>query len=326
MKKQFATGFSILVVLSLLLTACSTSATTASCAYIVGDGTYDTVIDRIIYPGQSVPVDSGGSYHKVQYVPCNQRNYLINDGSKTNANGTLVGDEHTLIKAKTESGTDILIAVSAYWTLNQSEDAMRAFYAFQLKYKAASDRDIAGDFNSSTEGWNNMLGENFGPAMARAAREGASLTDDSIWQTNDPDQITILKDYMTDNIDDKLRQNVGYSDFDLFCGSGQSQWTDPNAPGTGEFFCAPIRIEIDSVIRNPDQSNASTEGSIDLGTQQRKIAEEKYGVEEAGCWLALQDLVQACKGSGSTCVFNFSGACTSNNGVSPAITLPTSTP
>jgi hypothetical protein len=291
----------------------------------VGDGTYDTVVDRIIYPGQSVPVDSGGSYHKVEYVPCNQRNYLINDGSQTNANGAQVGDEHTLIKAKTMTGTDILIAVSAYWTLNQSEDAMRAFYAFQLKYKAASERDIAGDFNSSTEGWNNMLGENFGPAVARAAREGSSLTTDAIWQTNDPEQIKILTDYMTQNIDDKLRQNVGYSDFDLFCGSGQSQWTDPNAPGVGEFYCAPIRIVVDSVIRNPDQTNASTEGSIDLSQQRLQVAQELYGVEEAGCWLGLQDLAQAFKDSGSTFILNFNGACNTSNTVPPSIILPEAT-
>lgn len=116
------------------------------------------------------------------------------------------------------------------------------------------------------------------------------------------------------------------SDFDLFCGSGQSQWSDPNAPGAGEFFCAPIRIVVDSVIRNPDQTNASTEGSIDLSQQRLQVAQELYGTEQAGCWLGLQDVVQACKGSGSTCIFNFSGACTSNNGVPPAITLPTATP
>jgi hypothetical protein len=304
----------------MILSACSASSNQGFCAFIVGTGyPHNENVDTIIYPGQTVPAPS--TDHRIVYAPCNDRNYLVNDGSVPD-----LGDLKTLMDAKTITGTDVQVALSAYWTLNENEDALKDWYAFQLKYKAVSSTAVSGDENSSTVGWNNMLRETFGPALRRALVEGMSLVNDKIWQNNDTEQKKILTDYMMNILDDKLRQIVGSSDLDLFCGNASSKWPDPTKPGVGEYHCAPISIVIDSVIKNPDQSNSSTEGSIGVSQMRVQIAEELYGPEAARCWIAYQDLVQACSG---TCVFNFNGnPCTGegSNSDQPAIVLPAPTP
>ncbi|KKU32582.1 hypothetical protein A3K29_05700 [Candidatus Collierbacteria bacterium RIFOXYB2_FULL_46_14] len=305
MKKKLFTVLSLLVIASFLLTGCFYSGVSeASCAYVVGDGYPDSDVDEVYYPGEEIPQAS--TDHVIKYVPCGDRNYLINDGSQV-SNGISVGDEIQLLKAKTSTGTDILIAVSSYFQLNQNKEAMKAFFKYQYKFGAASDRDVSGgEINNSTEGWLDMLGETFGPAMARSAREGAFLTTDAIWQNGDTAQIAILQQYMVESIKEKLRAPTGYNNIDFFCGANASGWPDPKKPGEGEFYCAPIEIVIDYVIKNPDQSNSSTQGSISLSQQRLQVAQELYG-PNAYCWLGLQDLVQACANAGSTCVFNFSG-------------------
>lgn len=309
MKKLYSL-IALLVIASFLLTGCFYSGVSeASCAYIVGDGYPDSDVDKVYYPGQEIP--DPGTNHVIRYVPCGDRNYLITDGSKV-SNGIPVGDEIQLLQGKTSTGTDILIAVSSYFQLNQNEEAMKAFYKYQYKFGAASDRDVAGGaVNNSTEEWLDMLGETYGPAMARSAREGVFLTTDAIWQTGDTKQIEILQQYMVDTIKDKLRAPTGYNNMDFFCGANASGWPDPKNPGEGEFYCAPIEIVVDYVIKNPDQSNASTEGSSEQGKQRLQVARELYG-DRAECVLALIDIVAECNKGTSKCNLVFSDdICTS---------------
>lgn len=308
MKKLFNL-LALLTILSFLLIACQ-GTSVASCAILVGDGNPDAVVDEIYYPGQTfteAPDD-----HIIRYLPCGDRNYLITDGSKV-SNGIPVGDEIKLLEAKTSTGTDVLIGLSAYFQLNQSKEAMKAFYAYQYKFGAASSQDVSGgEVNNSTPEWLDMLGETFGPAMDRTVKEGAFLTDDTIWQNGNPEQKKVLKEYIVKNLKEKLRIPTGYSNLDFFCGANGSGWPDPSKPGEGEFFCAPIDIEIDIVKKNPDQSNASTQGSTDLATQRRAIAEELYGKDRAGCVLALIDMITECNRGTSTCNLVFADdVCTS---------------
>ncbi|MBI2421093.1 MAG: hypothetical protein HYV38_03345 [Candidatus Levybacteria bacterium] len=275
--------------------------TTASCAFVTGDGRdgRDAKLHRVLYPGQAVRV---ANEEKVSYFPCNSRNYIINDGTVTNANGERVGDRDRLIEATTEKGVPITIAVTAYWTLNQSETSMRQFFNVCFKYLCASPQDLSGDTNYSTEGWNGMLGENFGPVLDRTAREAAQNAEDSIWQRHDPTQYKILGDTMSDNFAEVIRANLGYPE-DLFCGSGNSIWPDPNRPGEGKFECYPVRIVVDDVQRVQVQTDDSTDGTLAVNKLRLENAQALYG-PNAGYWLGLQDSIEKCSAAGTTCIFN----------------------
>lgn len=290
----------VFFVLSLAVSACAGAASTASCGFLVGtgaDGT-DTNVHQVIYPGQSVVV---GSNERVVYVPCNSRNYIINDGTVINANGDRVGDRFDLIKATTSTGVPIKIAARALWTLNQSDAAMRHFYDVCFKYTCFSTEDIGGGANFSTEGWNGMLAENLGYALNDAAREAAFLVDDTIWQNHNPDQYDLLADEMSNRFAAAMQANLGYP-VDLFCGSGNSSWQDPTQPGVGTFTCSNVRIIVDSVDRDELSGSDSTEGAKEINQQRLENAQALYG-PNAGDWLALQDTIEKCKSTeGVSCV------------------------
>lgn len=324
-KNKFYTFVFFLIIASFIFTSCGAyTSSPGFCGLYMGDGTYDNTIDKIIYPGQEIP-NTLEDYHKIMYLPCNERNYLVNSGKEIKLDGKKLGDLNTPLEAKTSSGTDVLVEVSVYWTLNQNFDAMTGFYAYQLKFKAASDQDISGDENSSTTGWNNMLAETELPALKRSIVEAMSLASDAIWQTNDVKQRKIVEDYAISVIKDKLRPIYGSGDLDYFCGSASSGWPDPKKPGEGEYYCAPLSIVIDIVKKNPDQTNASTQGSIEQSQQRLQVAIELYGPEAAHCWLGYQDTIQlACSASSSCNIIINGNPCTGEgyDAVQPAIVLP----
>lgn len=237
----------------------------------------------------------------------------------TSANGNVIGDRIQPITATTESGVEIQVTLTAYWTLNQSDSAMRNFYNVCFKYRCASDSDIAGDANNSTPGWNDMLGENFNPALERATKLSTIKALDSIWSKRDPGQFQALADNISKAFADEVRKTVGYQD-DLFCGSGNSQWSELDKPGEGTFTCSPVRIVIDDVRRGQIRADESTRGAADINAQRLKNAEALYG-PGAGYWLALQDLVDKCKAASTVCVINFGGAPNA-----PAVPIPVTTP
>lgn len=311
--------FAFALLVAILIAGCDNAATTtASCAFVTGNGQNgnDAKLHRIVYPGQSVQVDSN---ENESFVPCNSRNYIINNGTVTNANGQKVGDRGQLIVATTSTSVTINIAVRALWTLNQSDTAMRAFYNVCFKYQCASPEDQSGDANFSTEGWNGMLAENFGPAMDTSARMAAITVDDSIWKQHDPAQYQALGDKMSAVFADVIRANLGYRE-DLFCGSGNSAWSDPDSPGEGTFNCTPVRIVVDDVQLVPDQSDQSSEGAVAINQQRKASAEVLYD-QYAGYWLGLQDSIDKCKDAGITCIFNIGDA-----GGGLGIPIPTASP
>ena len=111
--KRILSPLLLVLVSAPAIAACSNAATTtASCAFIVGDGQsgHDAKLHKVVYPGQAVHV---GAEEDVSYVPCNSRNYIINDGTVTNANGERVGDRDKLIEATTSAGVPITVAVPA---------------------------------------------------------------------------------------------------------------------------------------------------------------------------------------------------------------------
>lgn len=318
MKKSLMLFLILMLAGGTFLTACSATTTTAMCAYIVGDGTYDSKVHKILYPGQQVPTTLANE--TINYVPCNSRNYIINDGTVTNANGDKMGDRFTLIKATTSTGVPITIAARALWTLNEDDVAMKAFWNVCFKYNCANTKDESGTANFSTPGWNGMLAENFGPAMDAAGRDASILSNDDIWMKHDPKQYAQLGDAMSAVFAEKVRQNLGYPQ-DLFCGSGNSTWKDPTNPGAGSFTCSPVRIIVDDVERQPvsAQDTNSTAGQQAINAQRLSNAQALYG-PDAGYWLGLQDTIDECKKTSATCIFNIGGS----NG-SPVISLPSAT-
>lgn len=318
MKTKLLIGLFTILFGGVILAACSSNeaTTTASCAFITGDGEkgHDAKLHDVLYPGEAVHRDNS---EDISWVPCNSRNYIINDGSVRNANGDKVGDRDTPIVATTKTGVTIHISATAYWTLNESEASMRNFYAVCFKYSCANGEDVGGGSNFSTPGWNGMLAENFGPAMDKAARLAAIEADDSIWQTHDPDQYQALADKMSAVFSGVIQANFGYTE-DLFCGSGNSVWSDPNKPGEGTFSCTPVRVDITDIQVVSGQSSQSSEGAIEINKQRKASAEVLYG-DFAGYWLGLQDSIALCKAQGITCIFNIGDT------GSPAIPVPTAT-
>lgn len=308
------------IAVAILLIACSDKGTsTASCAWIVGDGSsgHDAKVHKVVYPGQKV---DEGDYENVSYVPCNSRNFIVSDGSVKDANGNVVGDRTQLITATTDSGVEIQVALTAYWTLNQSESSMRNFYTVCHKYRCAGSKDIAGEANNSTPGWNDMLGENFGPALERAAKVSAIKAQDTIWQKRDPEQFSTLANNISAIFADEVRKTLGFQD-DLFCGSGNSAWSNPDKPGEGEFNCSPVRIVVDDVRRGQVRADESTRGAADINAQRLANARALYG-DNAGNVLALMDLIAACRAAGTMCIVNLGGSTTAPAVPIPPVTTP----
>jgi len=304
--------------LAVVVVGCNSAATTsASCAYISGTGQNgaDAKLHTIVYPGQTVNL---GQNETATYVPCNSRNYIITNGVTKNANNDVVGDRSTPIVANLTSGVSIQISVTAYWTLNESDKAMRDFYDVCFKYQCASTQDVSGDNNFGTKGWNGMLGEDFGFTLDRIGKIAAAKVTDDIWKNHDPAQYKVLGDAMAADFADQVRATLGYPE-DLFCGSGNSDWTDPNKPGEGSFTCTPVRIVVDNVQLIPQQTDNS-QGAMTLAQQRVALAQALYGAN-AAYWLGVMDAIAACKSAQVTCVFNIGGT-----GATVPITVPTATP
>ena len=223
------------------------------------------------------------------------------------ANGTVVGDRTELITATTKSGVPIELAVTAYWTLNQSESAMRDFYNVCFKYRCASNNDVSGEANNSTPGWNDMLGENFGPALERAVKLSVVKANDTLWDQRDPEEFKRLADNTSVAFADEILATLGYPE-DLFCGSGNSTWNNPDDPGEGKFTCTSVRIVVDDVQRGEiREGEGSTEGERNINEQRLQNAIALYG-PDAGFWLALLDVIDKCKSAGPTCIITIGGA------------------
>jgi hypothetical protein len=281
---------------------------TASCAFIVGNGRSgnDADIHKIVYPGDLVQLEKGGDDEADEdawYVPCNSRNYIINDGTVRNANDDRVGDRFTPVTGYVGSGVQVKAWVTAEWTLNQSDAAMRNFWSTCHKYNCASAEDKGGNANFSTPGWNGMLGEVFGPSLDRAAALAFVQVTDDIWQKHDPREYDKVASAMAESFADIVRAKTGYTQ-DLFCGSGNSGWKDPTKPGEGEFTCTNVRITIDRVERAKVKADDETSAGVaEINRQRLENAKVLYG-DNAAYWLAVMDAIEACKETQSTCVFN----------------------
>jgi len=293
--------------LALFLTACGSKATSsAMCAVVVGDGSsgHDSRVHSVYFPDSHISYNDQSE--KVQYFPCNSRNYYINPKGQKNAAGAAIGDRHTPTIAYTNDGTQVRVWSHALWTLNETSTVLKnRFWPVCLKYNCASDSGSSGDSNFSTKGWNGMLGEVFGPSQDRSVTAAINKVGDDIWQKPTQESWKQLGLEAANNFADNVQQEVGYTDARIFCGSGNSQWPDSSKPGKGSFTCSNVRIIIDG-IEPVSKKLADQVQSTSLNKQRLTKAKELYG-DLAPYFLGLQDTIDQCKNH-ATCVINIGGS------------------
>lgn len=290
-------------------------ASSASCGFIVGDGQdgRDTKLHKVEYPGQNLELDNtGGSQpeakEKVSYVPCNLRDYIVTNGVHKNANGGVIGDRSNPSVGYTDSGVQIKVASTVNWTLNQTSDALKAFYALCFKFSCASGDDKGGSVNSSTPGWNNMLGETMSFVVDKLVFQGSAARNDDIWRTHSASERQALAAYMANHFADTMRPYSGYNGGNMFCGPG-SAWKNPENPGAkgNVFNCTAVTISVDDVQRGQVSNTDGTSGAEALNKQRLENAKALYG-DSAPQVLAILDEIAACKASNTVCVFGGNGA------------------
>lgn len=340
--KRYAALLMVFIWLITNASSCFPTSSSADITFIIGDGTYDQRIHSIVYPNQSQPTDMSdmdtrvapGNYRNYVIDDGTRRNPKNADGS----DGGPVSDSQKLLETAIPSGTRVQVGLTALWMLNQTayvdengfySGPLAEFYKFAIKYKdnLMPTNNSSNVVNNSTTGWNSMLAENFYPALSHSLDQAIyNITndynsldpstpitfplkiDDRIYKADGKPQRDVLAAEISRLFDSEISKMTGVSGEPMFCGSGtQSGWTniDPSEAGKlgNEFKCAPVRIQIDSVIINPNQGGTSSQSLIDQNKAEWIAAFELYH-EQTNCWLGIQKTLElACK-PGTTCVIN----------------------
>jgi hypothetical protein len=315
-KRKFLLVLPLAAVVLMVAGCGKVSPPSAMVAFVVGDGSngHDNRVHNIVYPNQKVSYDDSSEI--IRYVPSNSRNYIINDGSKRDANNHKVGDVHQPMLGYTSTGTPVLGQARAFWTLNESKPALMKFWDLCFKYTCASSKAEGGNANFATPGWNGMLGENFEPSMEAAFRAALSSMSDEIWQKHTQALYDDLATKMSENFAAEVQKTTGYN-VDLFCGSGNSGWTDQHFKN---YNCTKVRFIVDDIQLKPIPANStgSNVNNTKLNEQRLNAAKALYG-DSAGYWLGLQDTIGQCKQTKVACVINVGG-----NGNAVPVPTPTS--
>lgn len=307
MNKRFKPGrlfasIAIMAVAVASLTACfspTLSTPTGMCGWIVGNGQgdNDAKIKSTVWPDQKVTYDE--TEETTRFVPCGPRNYITVDGGET-------GDWQTPYEALTSDGTPVKVTLDALWQLNQTETVLAMFAELCNKYACYTTDTSVGGSNFATDGWNGMLRENFRPAIENAIKQAMPKFSDDIWQKQDPAVVDEFEVAVSAAFMETIRARTGYN-ADLFCGSGNSGWSDPENAGAdgNEFTCTQVRFDSASVkaANAGVQANASATTQVELDTAANEARYTKsfplYG-DQTHYWLGVQDSVAKCP-SGSTC-------------------------
>jgi len=305
----------------------NTSNPGAACSYIIGDGTsgHNSKVHEVVWPNQNKDYSDS---EDTRYVPCNDRNFIVNPPGSVNASGQPIGDRHDPSHGYTTSGTPILVWSTSLFTLNEAETALKKFYDYCYKYTCSTSDSSAGDANFSSDGWNGMLGETFGLAVDSAVLKASNQVTDDIWLKHDPAQYEKLADSVSSDLNAQIRKRTGF-DLDVFCGSGSSGWKDPENPGKkgNVYTCSNIRFLVDQVEVDPNLKKQAEQASQNAATTQinkdtLEAAKAKYG-PDADKVLATLDILAACKAP-TVCVVNV-GPGNSSGNPTVAITPPTPT-
>jgi hypothetical protein len=274
-------GIAVMAVLAGSLTACSSTKTTESdCAFVVGAGIGDVrTIKKVVHPGQKSTIKGDDEDF---FVPCGARNFLVKrDGGDRNtpSEATTAGDPITKVP-----GTPIAVYSDTFWTLNQTDDVMKKFYAFCRKY-ACSSRDASGGedtSNFSTPGWNGMLRENHSSVLDAAVNIAAQQFPPGLWHQKELWPAfgkAIAVAWMKE-----MHANTG-SSLNYFCGT----WVpdDVNDPKTGK--CTPVQIKVRDIEPPGGVKNAYNAAIQAQADSANRIAESERKANEVAAQKELAD-------------------------------------
>ena len=283
-------------VLPFVLVACNDSKAYGSqCAYVIGNGSGDShQIKAILHPGDTVP-NKGDDID--EFIPCNARNFIITNQSNT-------GDRYTPSLGRTNespsypAGLPVKAYLRMFWTLNQSNDALKAFQPFCEKYGCYTRNGdkVTGNANYSSPGWNGMLRENHSLVIDKVFAEAINTFPPSIWKTQA--DWPKVAEKMSELFDKEMRASDG-ANVDFFCGS----WF---RSGDRTETCTPVRFVIDSIapqddqVANIDQQTALAQSQKALNDAQANATAKRYG-PLANYFNGLQDTIKACKDAGQSC-------------------------
>lgn len=298
----------VIAILGALAAACSNVQTFASqCAYVIQNGYFDVHhVNAILLPGQRY----NGNNVTTRFVYCNARNYIVDQ--RPNSDDRLAGgpgfvSAKTAPDPKTGDGTPVDVQLDAYFTLNEGRQAMLDFLSFCEKYNCFSPQDTTGNDNSarsSTQGWLNMIDENFPRAINRATQQAMLQFPTNIW--NDTGQWPKVADAIEANFAAQMEISTQQTT-PFFCGQGSHF-------DHGVFRCDPVKFSIETIQPSDPQIRSIYNQQVEQSQQQQLAnqeaatnaallgaAEKKYG-NLAGYFLGLQDTINQCKGNANCSV------------------------
>ena len=266
---------------------CSHAAPAISqCAVVTGYGFGSSQnIVAVAHPGDKIQVGNGDT---AWYYPCDARNYV------TAPSG---GDRSAPMSVRTGTGPGgapgmpVQVWTAVYFTPNQDDPAMKAFLPFCLKYGCASDstqtdNSVSSLAHSSTPGWNNMLAENFGPAVDRATQDVIGKFGPTLW--TDHSQWAALGNLIAASFNAELEKETGNST-PFFCGDSSTVTN-----------CTQVQVVVSNVTPTDPQVGAeynqeiAAENALAANTARLKAAQELYG-PYAQYFLGIQDTAADCK-------------------------------
>lgn len=258
----------------------------SQCAITTGhgyaSGTQNVV--AIAHPGQYVNV---GNDNTTWYYPCNARNYVTapKGGDRNNPMSVRTGT------ADGVPGMPVQVWTRVYWTPTQVDKDMPGFLAFCLKYGCAessdqTDASVALNPHSSTPGWNDMLNENFGPAIDNATNDVIGQFKPTLW--TDHAAWADLGTRIAQNLNAEFAKETG-SSVPFFCGDSSTTKD-----------CTQMVVEVsdvtptDPAVRVLYNQQIAAEQALGVNAARLAAAQKLYG-PYAQYFLGLQDLADQCK-------------------------------
>lgn len=296
-----------LVAAALVLTGCTSPAAAPSDQFVikVGDGTHDSKLHEIVYPGE---VSGRSNNEKRLYFPGNSRNYIIDNRAEMNP------DRQTPAVGYTKTGTPVNVYLTALWTVNQDRKVIEEkFFPYCMKYDCATEAIDPSQKNAQggTAGWSKMLNTDMAAAIDQSVLKAMPQFDDTVWSKQaDWDKVAAA---VSAEFSNQMTIRTGYTT-DLFCGSGESsRWSGEPGKQGSTFTCGPVRFAVGNIsAQNDTQQQSANQASaadqqIEANQKIRAAAEAKYG-PNGGDYLGIQDTIDKCRAAGSTCVISVGGA------------------
>lgn len=304
--KKVITFVMVIAGLALTLTACNNTQTEASaCAYVIQNGYFDAKhVKDIVHPGGRVNTHNT----TVREVPCNARNYRFGTNDDADVRNPVPA------KAGGTDGTPVLVQETAHFTLNQSDDVLKAFLPVCEKYNCFNESGHNGssgsDSNYSSAGWKGFLSENLKYAMVNATQQAAHDARTNLWQ--DSSQWPGFGAAVGSHLKAALKSQIP-SAYDFLCGAGGDESKCPDISVTVESV-DPLDQSIRDLYNQQvtqTQQQALANAQAKTNKAQLDAAKQKYGAGAGGV-LGQLDIIAACKASGATCVITVGGSSSVN--------------